>query len=175
MRLRDVDDYERHSVLVFAVELVKRGNLPAEWRSSVTAKDQNGRAALPGQLRQAHGCRLVEPCQREIGRGIPNLKMSGARPRPQCLKRKDEKRDWPRQLRHESREGLRRFRHDRVQSHAAEQPQGRDYCQRSQHHLLYECLHSFLREVRFPFSKSARLKHELQCNLDQPRAHVRPD
>ena len=40
MRLADVDHVERHSFFVLLVQLVERGNLPAKWRSSVTAEDE---------------------------------------------------------------------------------------------------------------------------------------
>jgi hypothetical protein len=43
MRFIDVNNEEGYPVLVLAVQLVERGNLPAKGRSSVTAKDENNR------------------------------------------------------------------------------------------------------------------------------------
>jgi hypothetical protein len=45
MRLADVDDKERDPIAVLIVKLVELGNLPAERRSSVAAKDQHDRLA----------------------------------------------------------------------------------------------------------------------------------
>jgi hypothetical protein len=44
--LGDVDDEKVHPVFELLVKLVERGNLPPEWRSRVTAKDQYNRLAL---------------------------------------------------------------------------------------------------------------------------------
>jgi hypothetical protein len=45
----DVDDYELDLTFVLGVELVERGNLPAEGRSGVAAEDQDYRALLLGE------------------------------------------------------------------------------------------------------------------------------
>ena len=39
--LENVDDVERRLIFVLAVQLVERGNLPAKWRSSVAAENQD--------------------------------------------------------------------------------------------------------------------------------------
>ena len=43
VRFLDVYDVERHLVFVLVVQRVQRGNLPAEWRSSIAAKYQHNR------------------------------------------------------------------------------------------------------------------------------------
>jgi len=43
MGLGNVDDIESRSVLVLFVKLIERGNLPAEWRSSITAEYKDDR------------------------------------------------------------------------------------------------------------------------------------
>jgi hypothetical protein len=59
MGFGNVDDIECRPVLVLLVKLVKRGNLPAKWRSSVTAEYEDHRlfAAKRGKLQRA---RVVE-------------------------------------------------------------------------------------------------------------------
>jgi hypothetical protein len=43
MSLVDVHNEERYLIFILLVQLIERGNLPAKWRSSVTAKDENNR------------------------------------------------------------------------------------------------------------------------------------
>jgi hypothetical protein len=43
MRFFNVDEIEVHPIFVLRVQLIKRGNLPAERRSSVAPEDQNDR------------------------------------------------------------------------------------------------------------------------------------
>jgi hypothetical protein len=51
MRLCDVDDKECYTVFVLLIKLGERGNLPAKWRSSIAAKNEDHRpvAAVSGQ------------------------------------------------------------------------------------------------------------------------------
>jgi hypothetical protein len=41
MRLLDVNHIGGRAILEFLVNLVQLGNLPAKWRSGITAKDQH--------------------------------------------------------------------------------------------------------------------------------------
>lgn len=68
MRLLDVDDEELRAVFVLLVETVEGRNLPPEWRSSVTAEDEDDGAA--GELAQGDSSGLIVPGEVEAGRGI---------------------------------------------------------------------------------------------------------
>jgi len=48
MGLSDVHHEKAHPAFELLVKLVEGGNLPPEWRSRVTAKDQYNRLALRG-------------------------------------------------------------------------------------------------------------------------------
>lgn len=91
MSLLNVDQKELYPAFVFCVESVERGNLPAEWRSGITAEDQDygTRAAKRGQL---HFRFPVLCFQRKVGSLIANLQdsCSSAQPHlPEGNNRKD--------------------------------------------------------------------------------------
>jgi hypothetical protein len=44
MSLIDVNDEKCNSILILFIQFVERGNLPAKWRSSITAKNENHRS-----------------------------------------------------------------------------------------------------------------------------------
>ena len=87
----DVYDKERRAVLVLLIELVEGGNLPPEGRSSVTAEDEHdGLHAAEG--RELDTRFLVLGFEREVGRGITDLQMSGARVQPEWSEGKHHER-----------------------------------------------------------------------------------
>src|SRR5450631_113451 len=131
MCLRDVNDQEGNFAPVLLVKLVESGNLPPERRSSITAKDQNHGLPLRRQGGELHGGALVELHQREVGCRVANLQVTGPSARPQGFKRKEEKGDWARQLRHEPPEGFRRLAHDLVERAAVMYQGHSDHRERS--------------------------------------------
>ena len=59
MRLHNVNDQERYLLVVLIVKLVKRGNLPAKWWSSVAAENEHDRLRRR-ERRKLHASGLVE-------------------------------------------------------------------------------------------------------------------
>jgi len=58
MRLLDIDNVEGNTVAILFEQSIERGNLPAEWRSSIAAEDQDHGA--PAQFgRKANGAGFV--------------------------------------------------------------------------------------------------------------------
>jgi hypothetical protein len=122
MRFRDVHHQKINLVSVLLVELIESGNLPPEWRSGVTAKNENDWLACGAQVRKLNGGGLIKFGEREVRRGVPNVKIAGAGMGPQSLKRECQKSDWTRQLRHKARESLRRLSHDVIKRTAGDKP-----------------------------------------------------
>jgi hypothetical protein len=109
MRLRDVDNQERDLLSVLIVELVERGNLPPERRSSIAAEKQHDRLRSR-QRRELYGGGFVELPQGEVGRHVTSLQMSRTSTRPHRFKRNKEIRDHGHALHHPA-ERLRRLMH----------------------------------------------------------------
>src|SRR5437660_3613148 len=59
MRLADVHRVKRNAVAELVIELVERGNLPAEGRSSIAPEHENNRAD-PAVRRQLHGGAVID-------------------------------------------------------------------------------------------------------------------
>jgi len=122
MRLCDVDHQKIDLISVLLVQLIEGGNLPPEWRSGVTTKNENDGLACPAQTRKAHGGGLIKFCQGEVRRGVPNVKIAGSGMGPQSLKRECQKSDWARQFRHKARESLGRLAHNVIKRAAGDKP-----------------------------------------------------
>src|SRR5580698_8788314 len=115
MCLGDVHHHEIDLATVLLVKLIERGDLPPEWRSSVTAKNQHHGASLRGQGGELHRCTLIEPHQRKVRRRVANMQVAGTSMYPQGFKWKQEEWDWPRQFGHEPPECLGRLPHDFIE------------------------------------------------------------
>src|SRR5215471_14314950 len=63
----NVNQIKFYLIFVLPIEPVERGNLPAEWRSGVTAKDQDD-WLLASKIRKPHPRFLVKCFQRKIRR-----------------------------------------------------------------------------------------------------------
>ncbi len=53
MSFIDINNIERYTILVFPIQLIERGNLPAKRRSSVTTEHENDRL-LTAKARQRY-------------------------------------------------------------------------------------------------------------------------
>jgi hypothetical protein len=122
MRLRDVDNEERDPISVLLVEFVESGNLPPEWRSGVTAEDENYGATLRREAGQPDRSGLAEFRQGEVWGCITEVQCASTGLRPERFKGEQEKWDWAGQFRHEPGKGLRGLAHDVVERAAAQQP-----------------------------------------------------
>ena len=110
MSFANIDDIERHPVLVRFVELVERGNLPAKGWSSIAAEDEDdGIFVAKGREPRRRGA--LQRFKREVGRGVAGLKMAGARVHPQSFEGQDQEGNGPGHFRHDSAEGIGRLAH----------------------------------------------------------------
>ena len=109
MGFDDVDNEECYSVAVLVVELVKGGNLPPEWRSSVAAEDEH-HGLFRCERRELDRGGLVELIEGEVRGGITGLQMSGARMRPHRFEWSHEE-HCVREMLHDAAEGFGRLMH----------------------------------------------------------------
>jgi hypothetical protein len=84
----DVDHIECGAIFILVVELIERGNLPAEWRSSVTPENEHHRF-LPLEGRERDRRLPVRCGQIESRSGVADLQRSPACDVPELLERKD--------------------------------------------------------------------------------------
>jgi hypothetical protein len=110
MRFGDIDHQKSHTILVLLIEFVEGRNLPPEWRSSVTAENQNDRLLFiqGGKLNPVG---LVHLKQREIRCSVSDLQVSGSGMKPQRLEREEKKDDRSWHSFHDPAEGLRGLIH----------------------------------------------------------------
>ena len=123
----DIDDVETGTIPVGIVELVERGNLPAKWRSSVAAENEDDgfSAEFGGKF---YDGLVGDGGQFKIRRGVADLQGSGAGAHPKRLKRQDHERN-ARDVGHDGTEAVRGLDHDAVHCGAEE---GVDAGQRGQ-------------------------------------------
>jgi hypothetical protein len=112
VRLLDVDDVECDAVLVLPVKPVERGNLPAEWRSSIAAEDEDD-GLPPAERTQTDLGFLIQRAQMEITRHIAWSQRPRSRARPERLEREDHK-QRSRHFRDGRGETLRRLAHKSI-------------------------------------------------------------
>ena len=82
MRFLDIDDEEGGIGAVFLVEAIELGNLPAEWRSSIAAEDEDD-GALATECAQLNGLVTLPQGQGEVRGGIADIEVAGARLHPE--------------------------------------------------------------------------------------------
>ena len=112
VRLLDVDDVERRAVLILLVKFIEGGNLPPEGRSSVAAEDEHD-GLHPAEGRKLNKRFLVLGLEREVGRRIADLEVTGARIQPERPEGKYHEGEVG-HVPHDAAEDLRRLAHDGV-------------------------------------------------------------
>jgi hypothetical protein len=112
VRFLDVNNVEGDAVLILPVKLVERGNLPAEWRSSITAEDEDdGLLAVKGA--QSDFGFLIQSAQMEIACHIPWSEGARSRAGPERFEGENHE-QWSRHFGDGRRETLGRLAHDCV-------------------------------------------------------------
>ena len=159
MRLLNVDEKELDSALVFRVETVERGNLPAEWRSGVTAEDQDD-GPLASQRRELHSCFRVERFQRDIRSLIANLQNSCSGTQPHLPERNNGK-DDTRRFRHHAAEDAWRLTHCSVKTSDHDRV---DHCDQNQDSEEY------FRKPSHQFIKQRQSIFQTVCFVISPRS-----
>jgi hypothetical protein len=105
MRFGDVDNVKCYSIRVLLIQLVERGNLPAEWRSGVATKHEYDRLHTT-KRGKPYLLWLVQQRKREIGRCISDLKPAASSMLPHGFERKQKEGSRP-GMHHQAREALR--------------------------------------------------------------------
>jgi hypothetical protein len=77
VRLFEVNDKERDAVFVLVIQAVKSRDLPAKWRSGVTAENQDY-GLLAAQGRELHSFLAINRLEAEFRRGVSDSQASGA-------------------------------------------------------------------------------------------------
>ena len=136
VRFLDVDDVERDTIAIIAIETVERGHRPAERRSSVAAEDEDDRPiASIGRKRHAPSPILRRP-QIEIWSGIAFDEITAASPQPHALRGKPAPDNKRRHSFHERTEAFRCLRHrncDRAAERDVDGDKGHDGAQEPLH------------------------------------------
>src|SRR5579875_3306542 len=114
MRLGDIDDVESGAILVLLVELVERGNLPAKWRSGVTAEDED-HWLRSAKGRECRGAGTIEERKREIRRCIADVPFAGTRALPHRFEGEQQEGSGS-DVHHQPREGLGRLMHGVIET-----------------------------------------------------------
>src|SRR5262249_38510460 len=88
MSFLDVDQEKRHAFLVSTIEIVQRGNLPAEWRSWIAAQNQND-GLFASKVRKLNSRFLIKSFQRKAWRFVSRFQAARSRAQPQRLEWND--------------------------------------------------------------------------------------
>jgi hypothetical protein len=136
VRFSDVDHQKGDLVPVLLIELVERGDLPAEGWSGIAAEDQH-RRLLAFERSELDLSRFVDFGERKIGSGISDAKIAGARVSPQCFKWEGKKDNRAGHPGHDAGEGLGWLAHGGIdrntRKHPDNQQRSEDFDQRLLH------------------------------------------